>query len=83
MPSSPRYDNAQRIADKGFGLRLEPYSFEEQQLITTIDQLLGDVSLQAKCAAAAKRIQASKSKEMVAERIEQMVAKFRATNKSK
>lgn len=81
MFQKTRYDNAQRIEDKGYGIRLEPYSFEPAALITAIDQLLVDGQLQEKCKTAAARIQTSTSKELVCERIEQVVENFRADKK--
>lgn len=81
FPYKNRYDNAQRIEDKGFGIRLEPYSFEPSALISSINQLLGNTEMQQKCKAAAARIQTSPSKELVCKRIEQVVAKFRADKK--
>jgi len=40
-----QYDNAQRIQEKGFGLRLEPYLCSEEELLTSIEKLLNDKSL--------------------------------------
>jgi MGT family glycosyltransferase len=36
-----QYDNAQRVAEAGFGVRLPTYEFEDEQLHEAIDRLLG------------------------------------------
>lgn len=71
-----RYDNAQRVEEKGFGVRLEPYSIEEggqQQLLATIDRLLADEPLKKRCQAAAARIEAANSKAVAVQRMEAIV----------
>jgi UDP:flavonoid glycosyltransferase YjiC (YdhE family) len=35
-----QYDNAQRVAECGFGVRLPTYEFEDEQLHEAIDRLL-------------------------------------------
>jgi UDP:flavonoid glycosyltransferase YjiC (YdhE family) len=40
-----QYDNAQRIEVKGFGIRLNPYDFEENVLQESIKKLLNDEKL--------------------------------------
>jgi len=35
-----QYDNAQRVAERGFGVRLPTYEFEDEQLHAAIDGLL-------------------------------------------
>ncbi|MGD0553373.1 MAG: nucleotide disphospho-sugar-binding domain-containing protein [Streptosporangiaceae bacterium] len=40
-----QYDNAQRIAELGFGIRLDTYGFADSELTEAIDRLLGDASL--------------------------------------
>src|SRR5437763_6706677 len=51
-------DNAQRVAETGFGVRLDPYRFEERELTEAIDRLLADGELRARSAAVSKRLQA-------------------------
>lgn len=68
--------NAARVEDKGFGIRLETYSFNDQELVTAIDRIFGDTEMRARVEAAGKRIQATKGgKERAAEVIEQLVKK--------
>ena len=37
-----QYDNAQRVAETGFGIRLPTYEFEDGELLGAIDRLLAD-----------------------------------------
>src|SRR5439155_9320053 len=53
-----QYDNAQRVAETGFGVRLDTYRFEERELTEAIDRLLADGELRARSAAVSKRLQA-------------------------
>jgi MGT family glycosyltransferase len=53
-----QHDNAQRVHERGFGVRLPTYSFKEEQLHSTLERLLGDETLIARCARASKRLQA-------------------------
>jgi UDP:flavonoid glycosyltransferase YjiC (YdhE family) len=52
-----QYDNAQRVAECGFGVRLETYEFEAAQLHEAIDRLLA--AEPDGLGAASKRLQAS------------------------
>lgn len=49
-------DNAQRIAETGFGARLAAYDFEHAELTTAIDRLLSDASLARRLAAVSARL---------------------------
>lgn len=73
-------DNAQRLAETGYGARLDPFSFTDQELLATVDRLLYDDQLQAKCQAAAKRIADSSQRrhEHLAELIEQQMSNFKS-----
>ena len=68
-----QYDNAQRLTEKGYGARLEAYAFTEEELISTVNRLLNDNEMIARAQAAAERIKASKSKEVVCKQIEAIV----------
>jgi UDP:flavonoid glycosyltransferase YjiC (YdhE family) len=68
-----QYDNAQRIEEKGFGIRLNPYDFEENVLLESIEKLLNDEKLSLKLEKISERIQSSKSISKVAELIENLV----------
>src|SRR6185503_10068253 len=40
-----QYDNARRVNETGFGVRLATYAFEDEELRGAIDRLLGDAGL--------------------------------------
>ena len=65
-----QYDNAQRVAETGFGVRLDPYRFEERELTEAIDRLLADGELRARSAAVSKRLQAKPGTSTAADLIE-------------
>jgi MGT family glycosyltransferase len=52
-----QYDNAQRVAETGFGTRLDTYGHEPEQLVAAIERLLADQPLRARLAAASERLQ--------------------------
>jgi MGT family glycosyltransferase len=54
-----QHDNAQRVDETGFGVRLATYEFEADELAGAIDRLLGDGTLADRLGAAAKRLQAN------------------------
>jgi MGT family glycosyltransferase len=54
-----QYDNAQRIDETGFGVRLQTYAFEDHELIGAIDRLLADTSLRDRMAAIGQRVRAA------------------------
>jgi UDP:flavonoid glycosyltransferase YjiC (YdhE family) len=68
-----QYDNAQRIEEKGFGIRLNPYDFEENVLLESIEKLLNDEKLALKLDNISQRIQSSKNILKAAELIENLV----------
>jgi UDP:flavonoid glycosyltransferase YjiC (YdhE family) len=47
-----QHDNAQRVHETGYGLRLPTYSLREDALIAALDRLLTDADLRARAAAA-------------------------------
>jgi len=51
-----QHDNAQRVDERGVGVRLPTYSFEEEQLHSTLERLLDDETLRGRCAAAGERL---------------------------
>jgi MGT family glycosyltransferase len=46
-----QYDNAQRVHETGYGVRLSTYAFEDDELIDAVDRLLADDGLQTRMAA--------------------------------
>jgi len=53
-----QYDNAQRIAELGFGVRLDPYRVTAPQLRGAVERLLSDAALRARMAELGQRIRA-------------------------
>ena len=51
-----QYDNAQRVAELGYGVRLPTYAFTAEELTGAVDRLLGDTELRARMAAAGEEI---------------------------
>jgi MGT family glycosyltransferase len=69
-----QHDNAQRIDETGFGVRLPTYSFGDGDLPEAIDRLLADSGLRARLATGAERLQASPGTERAAKLIERVAA---------
>ena len=67
-----QYDNAQRVAETRYGIRLETYEFEDDELLGAIDRLLADETLHARMAATAARLQASPGSVNAASLIERL-----------
>src|SRR4051794_3282033 len=69
-----QHDNAQRIDETGFGIRLPTYTFGPDEIVGAIDGLLGDHELKTRLAATSERLQASPGNERAAGLIEQVAA---------
>jgi MGT family glycosyltransferase len=54
-----QYDNAQRVHETGFGIRLATYAFTDAELTSAIDRLLADAGLRDRTAAASAQIRAA------------------------
>ncbi len=63
-------DNAQRMDETGFGIRLPAYAFEDADLTGALDLLLADDALRARLAAMSDRIKAASGTARAAELIE-------------
>ncbi|KAH9497176.1 hypothetical protein DERF_013180 [Dermatophagoides farinae] len=72
-----QYDNAQRILEKGFGSRIDPYNFNDGELNKMIDQIFANEQIQKRCQQAAERIAKANSKEKACEKIESIMAKLK------
>ncbi|GGO74106.1 glycosyl transferase family 1 [Nonomuraea cavernae] len=51
-----QYDNAQRVHELGYGVRLSTYGFADEELTGALDRLLGDSALRDRLAAAGEEI---------------------------
>ncbi len=67
-----QHDNAQRIDETGFGIRLPTYSFGDGDLPAAIDRLLADRDLGGRLEDISKRLQASPGNERAADLIERV-----------
>ncbi len=67
-----QYDNAQRVDETGFGVRLAPYTFDGRELRAAIDRLLADTALHARMRSVATRVQAEPGTVRAADLIEQL-----------
>jgi MGT family glycosyltransferase len=65
-----QYDNAQRVHETGYGVRLSTYSFDDSELTGAVDRLLGDESLQTRMAANAAVIRSRDGTRQAADLIE-------------
>jgi UDP:flavonoid glycosyltransferase YjiC (YdhE family) len=70
-----QYDNAQRAQETGIGARLDPYRFEDGELLGAIDRLLGDEFLRARLERASQRIRATSGTEAIADLAELAASK--------
>jgi MGT family glycosyltransferase len=51
-----QYDNAQRVDELGYGIRLDTYGFDADGLRNTVDRLIGDAALRTRMASAGEEI---------------------------
>ena len=72
-----QYDNAQRIHDLGFGVRLPTYTFPDEALVGAVMRLHGDGPLRARLAAIAGRLQAAPGTVRAADLIERLAVEQR------
>jgi MGT family glycosyltransferase len=70
-----QYDNAQRVHETGYGVRLSTYGFADDELTGAIDRLLGDAELRARLAAAGEEIRRRDGLRRAADVIERAAAK--------
>ncbi len=54
-----QYDNAQRVAELGFGIRLPTYTFDETELLAAIDRIAANAALHERMAAISRRLKAN------------------------
>jgi UDP:flavonoid glycosyltransferase YjiC (YdhE family) len=65
-----QYDNAQRVDELGFGVRLDTYGFSDSDLLDAVDRLLADSELRARMAAIGSAIRSRNGLELGADVIE-------------
>jgi MGT family glycosyltransferase len=67
-----QYDNAQRIHETGFGVRLPTYAHEPHELRAAIDRLLADAALADHLDAVSRRLRSAPGTERAADLIERV-----------
>ncbi len=67
-----QHDNAQRVHETGFGVRLDTYGFEAEQMRSAIDGLLADGATHERMATIARRLQANPGAVRAADLIERL-----------
>jgi len=73
-----QYDNAQRVHELGYGVRLATYAFTDDELTGAVDRLLADTALREQMAAVGADIRARDGLRKGAEIIEQVGLRHRA-----
>ena len=68
-----QYDNAQRLEEKLFGAQVNPYNFEDEELIDSINKLLENKQMYEKLEKISNRIKASSKHQELCDKIEQLL----------
>ncbi|KAA0080560.1 glycosyl transferase [Mycolicibacterium sp. P9-64] len=74
-----QYENAQRIDELGFGVRLDTYAFPDAELTDAVDRLLADTELRARLADIGSAIRARDGLRVGADVIERVGNQHRAS----
>ncbi|HEY2778188.1 MAG TPA: nucleotide disphospho-sugar-binding domain-containing protein [Gaiellaceae bacterium] len=69
-----QYDNAQRMHDTAFGVRLDTYGHTRDELTGAVDRLLGDDDLKRRLKTVSTRLRAAPGTERAADLIEPLVS---------
>jgi UDP:flavonoid glycosyltransferase YjiC (YdhE family) len=67
-----QYDNAQRVHETGFGVRLDTYGHEQDRLTQAIDDLLADRTLTDRMSKLSERLQRAPGTVRAADLIEEV-----------
>ncbi len=78
-----QYDNAQRIDETGFGVRLATYDFKDEEIVDAIDKLLNDQKLQDLLRETKARIQGNSGIKVGADVIEKVARTFRESSQNR
>jgi UDP:flavonoid glycosyltransferase YjiC (YdhE family) len=65
-----QHDNAQRVDETGYGVRIPTYDRGDGELAAALDRVLTDEQLRARCAAAGERLRQHPGTEQAADLIE-------------
>jgi len=69
-----QYDNAQRMDETGFGIRLDTYGHAAEELPAAVERLLADRGLHERLGAISRRLQATPGTERAADLIEGLLS---------
>jgi MGT family glycosyltransferase len=69
-----QYDNAQRMHETGFGVRLDTYGHDPAELPAAVDRLLADEAMHTRLEALSSRLRAAPGTERAADLIEELVS---------
>jgi MGT family glycosyltransferase len=67
-----QHDNAQRVDEAGFGVRIDTYGFADEDLTGAVDRLAADTALQGRLQAISRRLHAESGRDRAAALIEQV-----------
>ena len=67
-----QHDNAQRVAETGYGVRLPTYDFRDGELADALGRVLADEPLRSRCAAAGERLRRRPGTELAADLLERV-----------
>jgi MGT family glycosyltransferase len=67
-----QYDNAQRVDEMGFGVRLATYAFSDADMTASLERVLADGVMRSRVAAAGERVRARSGLRSAADRIESL-----------
>lgn len=68
-----QYDNAQRLQELGYGARLDPFNYQQQELIDHVERLLNDQQINQRLLIISKRMQTSNLRDQLSEHLERIV----------
>ena len=68
-----QHDNAQRIHETGFGVRLDTYGHAPEELTGAVESLLGDAALAGRLAATSRRLQSAPGTVAAADAVERVL----------
>ncbi|OTF76552.1 hypothetical protein BLA29_004746 [Euroglyphus maynei] len=69
--------NARRVVEKNLGARIDPFNFDDVELITSINRLLNDDQLKMNVNNIGHRIKTEDSKSVCCERLEELITTFK------
>nr|XP_027198080.1 uncharacterized protein LOC113792389 [Dermatophagoides pteronyssinus] len=78
-----QHDNALRLSETNWAIKIPPYDFTDEQMIKSIDHLLYDEELNQRLKQASQRILQTDKHEQMCEKIEKILAKFDNNNSVK